>query len=265
MTPEQTLHTYARRYLIERSHKWTSEYWALAAEGRDRRGADYTPEAYATFPRYNVLHAILLDVESLDFDQLPCSQELSELLIVAGQTATTVFAGNLPNATAQNAEQEERNLFVDAIRSAVADGPPEQQPLHYRRTLSAQEVDELRGKLAATWGITKSYWYPLDTKSHPSLVAFELAKIDEPALQLEIKHFLRKNGVQRILELREFGPENYCVQAGVEDLFYGTGGEGFWVSDTNDWIVYCSHEGTITLGGTITTIAPGGPLGPDWS
>jgi hypothetical protein len=265
MTPERVLHTFARRYCIERHRKWTSEYAALSAVGKDRRGADYTAEAYAIFPRYNVLHAILLDVEMLDFDQLPHFDELSERLVLAGKTGTTEFTGNLPNPIARNSEREERQFFVGAVRDAVANGVPEQRPLHYRRTLSAAEVDELWRKLRSTWGITEGYWYPLETTSHPSLLAFDLDGIDEPALQRRIRGFFKDKEIRRIWELREFGRENYCVEAGCEDLAYRRFGEGYWTSDEFDWIVYCSHEGTITLGGSITAIAPPNALASDWS
>lgn len=212
-------------------------------------------EAYAIFPRYNVLNAILLDVETLDSDNLPTFHELQELLGIAGATASTGFSYTESNAIARRSEREERQLFADALRNAVQNGIPEQRPLFYRRTLKVAEADELRTRLRNVWGITGSYWYPIDAKTHPSLVALELENIDETALQNRIKGFFKDNAIQRIWELREFDRENYRIEAGVNDLFYGTGGEGYWTSDEDDWIVYCSHEGTMTLGGSITSIA----------
>jgi hypothetical protein len=38
----------------------------MMSEGRDRRGADYTPEALGIFPRYNMARAIRLAIERLD-------------------------------------------------------------------------------------------------------------------------------------------------------------------------------------------------------
>jgi len=64
-------------------------------------------------------------------------------------------------------------------------------------------------------------------QTHPSLVALELENIDETALQNRIKVFFKDNAIQRIWELREFDRENYRIEAGVNDLFYGTGGEGY--------------------------------------
>lgn len=232
-------------------------------KGEARRGL-HPPKTYAIFPRYNVLHAILLDVEALDFDQLPRFCELSKLLVLAGETGSTEFTGRSSSPIARNSEREERQLYISAVRGAVANGVPEQRPLHYRRTLDVAEVEELWRKLHVTWGITKGYWYPLGAKSHPSLLAFDLETIDEPALQRRIKEFFNEYKVRRIWELREFGRENYCVDAGFQDLFYRVHGEGYWTSEKNDWIIYCSHEGTITLGGSITEVAPPNPLAADW-
>jgi hypothetical protein len=236
MTPEQALHTFARRYCIERAGKL-----------KGMRASDYAREFYTVGRRSSMLHAILLYVEMLDFDRLPRVDQLGDLLVVAGQTARTDVTGSsIP-------EREERQLFADVVRGSVAKGPPEQQPLPYRRTLSSTEVDELCRKLHATWGFKRGYSYPLEPKSHPSLRAYDLDEVD---LSPQIKEFLSVNGVRRILELREFGLENYCLDAGsVEDFAY-TGAEGYWTSEKGDWVVYCSHESTITLGGTITAIAP---------
>lgn len=240
---------------MDRHELWSSAYGKLARAGNNRRGYDYTPEAYAIFPRYNVLHAIQREVETLDFDHLPRFDELHELLIIVGKSAANDFTGNHENAIARAAEQEEREFFVDAIHNAIANDMFEQTPLHYRRTLTKPEVDELWRRLRGTWGMTGNYWYPLDSKSHPSLIALELDRIDRLALQRRIKKFFKANGVRRLWELREFGGESCCVEAGRDDLNYDGGGEGYWTSDANDWIVYCSHERTMTLGGTIAAIA----------
>jgi len=259
MTPEQALHTFARRYCMTRRQEWASRYQALADSGRRSFGGDYTPGAYDTFPRYNMLDAIRCDVEALDFDRLPPLAELSECLSLAGQTASSELTGS-QNAIARDAEQEERDLFERAVRGAVMSPPMDQQPLHYQRTLQGEELEKVWRVVRATWGMQGGYWFPLAAKSHASLVAFDLDKIDQAALQHRIQLFFAERGIDRVYELREFGRENYCVQAGAADLSYGTGGEGYWTSEDGDWIVYCSHEGTITLGGSIVAVASETPL-----
>lgn len=252
MSPAEALHTFARRYCADRFRRWTEEYSRLADAGRERLGSDYTQEAYGIFPRYNVLRAILLDVEELDSESLPPLDQLRELLLTAGLNAKTLFTGQHQNPIAQQAETNERELFIEALDAPSA--VPFQEPLPYRRVLGSSEVWLLRERLKTTWGAPNGYWYPLGPKTHASLVALEIDNIDEPNLQDRIREFLRYAGIRRVYELRESGRENYCLDAGAA-VFYYNGDEGFWTSDSNDWVVYCSHEQTITLGGAIARVA----------
>jgi hypothetical protein len=64
---------------------------------------------------------------------------------------------------------------------------------------------------------------------------------------------LRAYGVDKLYEFLESG-HAYKIQISEIHPFYGyynasTGGEGFWCSERMDWIIYASHEGTITFGG----------------
>jgi hypothetical protein len=64
------LHTIARRHCIERHGHWIEAYRRLDASDRARKRVDvlkwdYTAEAYATFPRYLVWHAILDESNAL--------------------------------------------------------------------------------------------------------------------------------------------------------------------------------------------------------
>jgi hypothetical protein len=227
----------------------------LVQAGGDRQGANYSPDAYAIFPRYNMLHAILLQVEALDYDHLPDFATLRNFLMAAALRADTVFTKDPSHPIQRAAQEEESALFSEAIRAVAVDGGNTPAPLPYRRVLNSVEVSKIRASLASSWGVTTTYWYPLGAKTHSSLVAFDLDAIDEAGLQQGIRDFFRTRQIERIFELREFGPENYFLEAQAGDLNY-SGAEGYWVSSANDWIVYCSHERTITLGGSIVEIAP---------
>lgn len=148
MTPSQILHTFARRYCIEKHAQWTAAYASLSREGRDRVAGGYSPEAYATFPRYNVLHAILLEVEALDYDELPRLEELRDLLLLAGRCAETAFTKGSSNSIERIAQEEERARFVEAVQTANLNRPAE--PLPYRRVLRTDEVTALRDRLTKT-------------------------------------------------------------------------------------------------------------------
>lgn len=257
MTRELELHTFARRYCIDRIAHWQEKYIPVnnAAIGRlGSQGYTYSDKAYDIFPRYNVLDAILLEVESLDPEELPDMAELATLLISVGYRASSAVTGKYDNRIGLSAEQDERDRFADAIEKVSSGELASQEPLFYRRVLNTAEVAELWQKISDKWGVTGGYWYPSGNRTHASLVALRLGDGDEAKLQRALGKFLTYQGAERIYELREHGRENYLLDPDAAEPFYN-GAEGYWFSDTNDWIVYCSHEQTMTLGGTIANIA----------
>ncbi len=87
------LHTAARRYCIERGYFWRDEYSKLCDQDRDREkdGYQYTDEAYDMFPRYNVLDAILIEVEKLNPEEFESLDQVENQLITAGLCAESSF------------------------------------------------------------------------------------------------------------------------------------------------------------------------------
>jgi hypothetical protein len=56
------LHTAGRRYCLDRYDYWWKRYIEIQTKGHDRKG-NHTDEALRVFPRYNILNAILVEVE----------------------------------------------------------------------------------------------------------------------------------------------------------------------------------------------------------
>src|SRR5262245_2754763 len=89
MTPALALHTAARRYCQDRAALWCDRYATLPDAGRV--GPEYSVAALDIFPRFNVLFAIQAEVELLDPDRLPDIDSVREWLLLAGQTAHSLF------------------------------------------------------------------------------------------------------------------------------------------------------------------------------
>ncbi|MEL7128458.1 MAG: hypothetical protein AAGK23_02835 [Pseudomonadota bacterium] len=68
----------------------------------------------------------------------------------------------------------------------------------------------------------------------------------------KINSFLSDLQIPRILELREFD-ESFEIDTEAVDFSYN-GAEGYWFDKSMDWIVYCSHEQTVTMGGIIAAL-----------
>ena len=90
MVPAGALQTLARRYCIERARMWRSRYGAERGR-RASEGRYPPPEDYAVFPRYNVLDAILWEVERIEPGDVDTAEQLRNLLILAGRLAESPF------------------------------------------------------------------------------------------------------------------------------------------------------------------------------
>lgn len=248
MNPEaERLHVAARRYCTDRFGLWAREYERLAARGGDRRGPDYTPEAYRTFPRYQIAEAIRTDLERLTGADIASLDDARELFALAGLTAASVFTSyDEPEAQAAAlAEREEFVRFVREVPTAILSAV---EPLPYTRVLSPDEAGQVWASVERAWGLRRRvYWYPLAETARPDVEAFQASSFSGAVTPERLGVLLAERGVPRVWELREYGPE-YELDASAFEPHYN-GAEGLWTSHALDWIVYASHEGSITVGG----------------
>jgi hypothetical protein len=251
MNTSQKLLNAARLYCMNRHAHWCAKYQAINDQGGARFGHGYTDKAYDTFPRYNVLDAILIDIERLDSDDLPALENLAELLILAGHTAQSVFIEKPSSPIESAAIADERQQFAAAIAELASGQIPDVSALPYRRVLSVTEVESLWLRVKARWGTDGSYFYPLAESTDPSLAAFDETAFNKQFPPASLQDILRAQGINRLFELREYGDNNYRLSIDIWEPYYD-GAEGFWFTESLDWIMYVSHENTITTGGTLT-------------
>lgn len=248
MSPEaENLHFAARRYCIERFVFWAERYRELAANKRDRQGSGYTSEAYRTFPRYQVLDAIRIDLERLTGSDVRNLADARETFALVGLTAENEFT-SFDQPEARAAVQEEREAFERFVRNVSSADLREIEPLPYARVLSADESDRVWQSVERAWGLRRrQYWYPL-AKTHRADVEAYQAPYFQAAMNTDrLGKLLAERGVTRVWELREYGPA-YERDASAIEMEYN-GAEGFWTSGALDWIIYASHESSITVGG----------------
>jgi hypothetical protein len=230
---------------LERHAYWCEKYSVIARNGDDRQedGYPYTAEALATFPRYNVLNAIRPEVERLDpatFDHL---ENTRALLVVAGKTAEDDFTRPPIGEIEQRAITEEREDFGRYIRGLKLSDLNTIATPPYRRVLTVEESNSIRSLLRARWKIAEEYWFPLVDCTLSDVVAFEAGASEESVPSARLQSILTARGVERVWELREYGPEY------EEDIFlfercYNEA-EGYWSSGDLDWIIYASHAASM--------------------
>jgi hypothetical protein len=243
------VHTAARRYCLERYALWAGRYDEIIRRERDRKrdGYHYTPEALATFPRYNVLNAIRVELERIDPADVRDFEAAKARVLRAGETANDDSTRKPIGAIDRRATAEERSAFCAYVRGLTPADLGAVEPLPFRRVLAADESDAVWARLRERWRIPAGYWYPLTDCSLPGLAAFDAHAFREGAAPGRLQNCLRRRGAKRVWELREYGPE-YELEVSLFDPHYNLA-EGYWSSGTLDWIVYASHESSVTVGG----------------
>ncbi|MFI9848585.1 hypothetical protein ACIHFD_67095 [Nonomuraea sp. NPDC051941] len=245
-----TLHVAARRYLIERYDELADRYVELPNQGRAVGGYDYSPEAWRISPRYNVVAAILEQVERLDPDRLPEFSGLVDALAAAADRAQSPFTQPAANEAAAKAMAEERHLFQSTLQGWVTRGGLRVTPLAYRRVLTPAESAERQEQLQQRWGLVGRSWHPMLAEPTPpdALVLTEASMWDEQGLA-QVRAALVEMSGGRVTELREYGAD-YLVDVEMFAPWY-TGAEGVWSDGSLTWIAFASHEGTVAFGGQL--------------
>jgi len=113
--------------------------------------------------------------------------------------------------------------------------------------LSEDESKALRSQLQSHWRVDSGRnWFPLTEQRVPTdVIAFRADEFDDNVPLL--KEILISHGIDRLFELRE--GEFVCEVTTNEFDPYYNGAEGFWTSSDMDWLIYASHESSITLAG----------------
>lgn len=290
------LHTTARRYCIDRASYWRKEYAKLQFRKQeiDGQGYDYTNEEYATFPRYNVLDAILYEIEKYTGYDFSSLGEEKKLLCELGFYAESSFTKasnddkaakivieefksgtfkNLPigkqidkfhelvrkkakdmplprnNEIEECAMNEERILFYEFINNITDEELKNIEPLYYRRTLLAEERKRIWEKLVKIWDKKEAFWVPLGNCTRKDVFAFLDDYFYNELGIGHLRNILLERGIDRVWQLREFEYSEYEIDTLAFEPTYSYGGEGYWCSADMDWIIYASHENSITVGG----------------
>jgi hypothetical protein len=259
------LHTAARRYLIDRRSDWIEAYSRVPNQGRADDGYHYREDAKDTFPRYNVLDAIRVDVECLDPDDLPPVDQLVDALVHAGYHAEDMFTTGKISDVEGRAIDDERARFVAWVEEIARRLPEAVPPLPYRRTLTPEESLRWRTEVESRWPIEHGgWWEPITYNARDEALALDAdafwAGDDDGPATLAVRRGLAELRVRRAVELREYGPE---FEVEVDDLSPTyNGAEGIFTSDGARWLVFASHEGVTAIGGTL--VEPLKRVWPSW-
>ena len=249
------LHTAARRYCMDRFSFWANKYAKLP-----HGIGTYSEAQLQVFPRYNFIKAILIEIEKYipeDFEDL---NHAKETLVQTGKNAQDMFTKPPHGETEKQVMREERSDFIDYILNVTEEELQMIEFLAYRRTLKEAESSELWKQVKIQWNIHDTQWYPLVSAAKNNLIAFNDDTFHKAIRKNDFNKIFNQKNIQRILEFRESGPEyELDLEWFVPEY---NGAQGYWTSRKMDWIIYASHENTITIGGWILDDIK--KIWPDW-
>lgn len=240
MTETEALITLARRYCIDNFDYWATRY------SKERTGSDnpytYTESDYDLFPRYNVLRAILQNVELLVESSISpeeCRLRLKE----SGKNAETPFTREPQNDTSRASILDERNkfiAFIDTISQKDIEGAV---LLPYKKRLTEKVAEGIVEKLNKKYGYDGS-WVPM-RKDYPTKAVWIDGTDLTPADAEKLISAINRKADKRLFEIKEDGV-HYELE--VESLNLNCY-ETTYCDSTLGWILYGSHEATLAFGG----------------
>lgn len=116
-----------------------------------------------------------------------------------------------------------------------------------RRPLGKEATDRLLKRLQVAWGIEQHYWWPLSGPRPPHAECFQDHFFTRECSPETLHRILIAHGVSTLFEIPE-SDDGCSMDVTDLDPCY-SGQECFWTDDKLDWIIYASHENSITVGG----------------
>jgi len=258
MNDKTALHTAARRFCEDRYSDWAQTYGELEAkekvniQEKFKPGWDYSEEAYEIFPRYRIDKAMRVEVERLEPESCGSLEELRLQLISASDIAEARLRAELNNAIALKALCEEVEDYRTYIRALSERDLVNITPLPFRRVIGVDESKNLWNQLKIVWNIGEGSWFPLrDGPIPPSVMTFHVEYYEKMDGLRLLHEALMRRSISRVFELHEFDPDepDNEIELSILKPAYLWGGEQYCTDKNVDWVVYASHESSITIAG----------------
>lgn len=129
------------------------------------------------------------------------------------------------------------------------------------RELTRSESNLLRGQMLGSWDWDGGYWHPLKCVARNDLLAFDSSCLEKLLPEANLQKLLAEIESEDVILFREHDPDQMLK---IEELPFVYGwSEAVLVPCSMSWVVYWSHEDTITFGG-VAQIAAVKECVPNW-
>lgn len=225
-----------------------------------KRRADQEQALHA---RSALLLAILEEIERSMPGDFASAEEAREFLLAAGRTSRVLSRSVQGRQILGEAEPEwvptqraamraEREAYLDHVAHLSVDAAMHLPPVPYRHVLSEAERDKVIAPIARRWNvhIDQECWFPLRLEPlPPDVLALQDAYFYVDLGIHRLREILFEHRVRRVWEIHQSALfPDYEMDARLCD-FFSIGGEVYWFSPEVDWLVYQSHEESLTFAG----------------
>jgi hypothetical protein len=205
------------------------------------------------FQQSALLRSIFEDVRAIDIRKQNSLESTRDLILMAGQTAHPLGEFQLIN---ESAIQKERDLFCEYIKSLTReylDLPRLDDYYH----ICIQESNEITHKIREKWGD----WYggscqEISSSQSTQCITFEVGifiddreheEFPTKKTYQDLINILTSNKINRVYEI---GEDERDYELDINDAIDNfEGSERFWTNTELNFLIYSSHESTITFGG----------------
>ena len=237
--------TLARMYCCD-----NYKYWLVKYQNERARNDPYTytEEDYGLFPRYLVLIDILKRIDLLVGRKFKTFNNcVQEILNAVDYQENILSASNEQEGIIKTTKMYEIQKFRNYILSFNENDLMNEKVkrLRYQKKLGKHESEKIRKTLLEKWDYN-GYWYPID-RQHCENSLFLMTKYIEP-YEEKIISIINNISSKRFYAIDECGDDYKHSIANFSFPLYDIN-EKMCCDNTFDWVVYGSHESTISFGG----------------
>ena len=217
------------------------------------------------FETCHVLHRVLEEIERAVPEDFSTEEEARRYLIDAGKKGKVIsltaswghgevvvhYQEPEIDVAERAAMEIERAEYLSFISTLSCEQAAEARPVLFRHLMSDTKRRRVANKLLESWKVDPlwHYWYPLWEELLPyDVIAFQDAYFYKEVGAEKLQDIFLRRGITRIWEINEDRlPPEYELDPRLCNFTSSV--EKYWSSRELDWLVYASHESSITFAG----------------
>ncbi len=188
---------------------------------------------------------LLAAIECLPVMSLTLRESKEALVALALETS----AGDTADRFAMRVVEKSRQKFIAYFDSRTPAELLHVEPLLYRLVPREAAFRDVWRRLYERWGIHACWFLHINPETTPGpVIEFYTDDLFRHFGAEGIRTILHTHGITQVWEISAWNSENNAVRDLAQVEFFH-GYEHFWTAEPIDWLIYISHEDTMTFAG----------------